>query len=159
MAAAANAALQLTISGPTGLDVGEVATYTVSYSGAAILGADVDIVTSFGTIGGGVIITPNRDVPLDFAGINPASGNYEVAIINDIAATDLGSPLFSFTLTYPPYGYLATISLVENAFIDLDWNQIMGTTMPSIRLYLNDVPEPMTIGLLGIGGLFLRRRK
>jgi len=158
VATLANAALTLTISGPTALGYNQVSTYTVSYSGAAILGADVDIVVDYGTIGSGVILTTNRDAPLDFAGINPASGNYEVAIINDVAATDLGSPLFSFQVTSPMIYGVQTISLIENSFFDLEWNFIdISTSMPSKTIVL--IPEPVTIGLLGLGGLFLRRRR
>ncbi|MGD0553111.1 MAG: PEP-CTERM sorting domain-containing protein [Sedimentisphaerales bacterium] len=163
MASAANAmgVLVLTISGPDSLVTGATGTYTVGYSGAQILAADVDIVVDYGTIGGGVILTTNNDRALDWLGINCVSGNYEVSIVNDISMTDLGSPLFSFQFTapsaIPPSGY-AHISLIENAFFDLNWNQITGPD-----LFLNGktvtIPEPMTMGLLGLGTLFLRHRK
>ncbi len=157
MATVANAALQLTISGPEWILPGSSATYTVSYSGATLVGVDVDIVVDCGTIGGGVIITTNRDSALDFIGPNPVGGNYEIAIINDVADTDLGSPLFSFQVTSSVIYGVQTISLIENSFIDLNWDQILGTTMPSRTIVL--VPEPVTMGLLGLGGLFLLRRK
>ena len=155
----ANAALTLTISGPSMFLPGAVGTYTVGYTGGTILGTDVDIVVDFGTIGGGVAITTNRDPALDYFGINSASPNYECAIINDIAGTDMGSPLFSFQFTAPaflPPGGVAHIQLLDNAQLDLNWNQVMDAVMPSFRVF---APEPMTLGLLGLGGLFLRRRK
>jgi len=134
MASAVNAQLELSISGPDSLVANTTGTYTVSYSGTTMLGADVDIVVDFGSIGGGIILTANRDTSLDFVGINPASGNYEVSIINDVEATDLGSPLFSIVLTAPsvvPDGNKATISSIENSFFDLSFNQIIGTVMPT----------------------------
>jgi len=157
MATLANAALQLTISGPQWILPGGSATYTVGYTGGTILGSDVDIVVDYGTIGGGVILTDKRDHALDFVGPNPVGGNYEVAIINDVAATDLGSPLFSFQVTSPAIYCVQTITLIDNGQIDLQWNQVMDAVMPSFSIVL--VPEPMTIGLLALGGLFLRRRK
>jgi hypothetical protein len=162
MATLANAALQLTISGPSCFATGAVQTYTVGYTmtGLAnnnLVAADVDIVCTIGTIGGGVILATNRDKDLDFVGIDSLTGNYEVGILNDIHDTDLGSPLFSFQYTAPMACGVQTISLIENCFYDTDWNQITGSDLilPSIRVS----PEPMTLGLLGIGGLFLRCRK
>ena len=159
VATMANAALQLTITGPSELATGATGTYTVGYGGDAILGSDVDVTGTLGTIGGGLAITSNRDAALDYFGINVASPNYECAIINDIAGTDMGSPLFSFQFTAPaflPPGGVAHIQLLDNAQLDLNWNQVMDAVMPSFRVF---APEPMTLGLLGLGGLFLRRRK
>ena len=145
MASAVNAQLELSISGPNSLATNATGTYTVSYSGAAILGADVDIVVDFGSTGGGIILTTNRDRDLDITGINPVSSNYEVSITNDVTATDLGSPLFSIVLTAPsvvPDGNKVTISLIENAFIDLDFNPITGTVMPTKQVTITPfVPE------------------
>jgi hypothetical protein len=159
LASAANATLQLTISGPDSFVPGCTGIYTVSYSGATILASDVDIVTDHGTIGGGVILTTNRDTALDLVHVNPLSGNYQIAITNDIMGTDLGSPLFSFQFTASSiYSVSHHISLIDNGcFFDLDWNQIEGTVMPSMMVVW--IPEPMTMALLGLGGLFLRRRK
>ena len=158
MATTVNAALTLTISWPSHLEPGESMTFTVGYSGAAILAADVDIVCTVGAgvISNGVILTTNRDTALDIVGINPVSGNYEMAIMNDILGTDLGSPLFSFQWTAPSNYGAMTISLIENSFIGLDWELITGAVMPTLNV--TTIPEPMTMGLLGLGGLFLRRR-
>lgn len=166
MATMANAALQLTISGPTSLAINAVSTYTVGYTmtGLAndnLVAADVDIVCTIGTIGGGVILTTNRDTLLDWTAPDELNGNYEVSIVNDIRGTDLGSPLFSFQYTAPAIVGGGYISLLENSFYDTDWNQITGADLilPSIRQVLIGIPEPITFGLLGLGGLFLRRRK
>jgi len=152
MASTVNAQLGLSISGPDSLVTNATGTYTVSYSGATMLAADVDIVVDFGSIGGGVILTTNRNSGLDFTGINIASSNYEVAIMNDVAATDLGSPLFSIVLTAPsvvPAGNKVTISLLENSFFDLSWNKITGTVMPTkqVIISLAKLNVPNVVGM------------
>ena len=158
MASAANAQiLELSISGPSSLATGATGTYTVSYSDATICFSDVDIICDLGTIGGGVILTTNRDTEYDWTAANPETGNYEVIIANDMLVTDLGSPLFSFQLTAPGTTGVATISLIENYFFDLNWNMVTDTFMPSKEVTIT--PEPVTIGLLGLGALFLRHRK
>ena len=155
VATMANAALQLTITGPSELATGATGTYTVGYGGDAILGSDVDVTGTLGTIGGGLAITSNRDAALDYFGINVASPNYECAIINDLAGTDMGSPLYSFTFTAGTVAGWATIALNDNAQLGLDWNTIVST-MPAVQVHIT--PEPITMALLGLGGLFLRRR-
>jgi hypothetical protein len=167
MATMANAALVLSIDGPTELATGAVGVYTVSYAGGTILGSYVDIISDIGAqpfnIGNGVIITTNRDSSIDVVGINSLSGNYEVGILNDVAATNLGSPLFSFEFTAPltvPVGGYAHISLLDNGQLDLTWTQVVSPDlgdMPSVAVHIT--PEPITMTLLGLGGLFLRRRK
>jgi hypothetical protein len=160
VATMANAALTLSISGPTELAVGATGTYNVGYSGAAILSSDNDIVADFGTVGGGIILTTSRDAALDVIQISPVSGNYQVAITNDILGTDMGQPLFSFTFTAPatvPAGNYSYLTLLDNgATCDLQWNVITDAVMPNVGVHIT--PEPMTMGLLGLGGLFLRRR-
>ena len=49
--------------------------------------------------------------------------------------------------TYTIYSYMTSM-----------WD-ITGGWDDSFTLTVNAIPEPMTIGLLGLGGLFLRRRK
>jgi hypothetical protein len=160
VATMANAALTLTISGPTELLAGASATYTVGYSGAAILSSDNDIVADFGTVGGGVILTANRDSALDVIQISPVTSNYQIAITNDILGTDMGAPLFSFVFTAPatvPAGNYAHLALLDNgATCDLQWNVITDAVMPNAAVHIT--PEPITMALLGLGGLFLRRR-
>lgn len=150
MAATANAELVLTLIGPNSLLTGQIGTYTVGFYGAEIISADVDVVRTAGIFNAAWIIPPNE------GDIYPWDGNFEVVIINDVLATNLSSPLFGFYYTAPNYAGTQTISVLENAFFDLNWEAISGT-MPSMDIKV--IPEPATIALLGLGGLLLRRRK
>ena len=158
MAAAAKAELLFTLSGPSSLNFGQTGTYIIGYSGLEISGADIDIVVDKGELGGGVILVPH-DSPPDIW-IPPLSGpgNFEMWAINDSPPRDLGSPLFSFDFTAPSsgtIGEIATISLLENSFLDLNFDNVEGAIMPYMQITLT--PEPTTLVLLGLGGLLLRR--
>ena len=72
----------------------------------------------------------------------PAAGGWN-------EATDVDADLwFSWDLNAD------SIGLTELTLMDASWN-VIG----SIAIEVIDVPEPMTMALLGLGGLFLRRRK
>jgi hypothetical protein len=156
MASMASATLTLSISGPDSLVIGTQGTYTISYTGGTILASDVDISADKGTIGGGVIITTNKDGALDLVRVNPLSGKYQIAITNDLVGTDLGSPTASFVFTAPMTTGTALLTLGDNGQIDLDWVVLGDAVMGSKSVLIT--PEPMTMMLLGLGGLFLRRR-
>jgi hypothetical protein len=158
MASLASAALTLSISGPDSLMVGTQGTYTISYTGGTILASDVDITADIGTIGGGVIITTNRDEALDLVRVNPLSGYYQIAITNDLVGTDLGSPTASFVFTAPGTTGTAHLALSDNGQIDLDWVVLGNAVMGGKSVTITPTPEPMTLALLGLGGLFIRRR-
>jgi len=160
MATMASAALTVSISGPTQVLPLSVNTYTIGYSGDVLGGFDIDIITDVGAqpfgIGGGVITAVNRDTGADSVGINSATGNYEITAESFTMATpvDMGSPLATFTFAAPASGEVK-ISLIENAFLSIAAEQMFGAQLNGITVL---VPEPMTMTLLGLGGLFLRRR-
>lgn len=168
LGAVANAELTFTISGPSSLNFGQTGTYIIGYSGLEILSADIDIVADVGVqpygINNGVILascdSPWWSDPWDPSPWPGWPGNYQLAAMNDITPRDLGSPLFAFDFTAPStgtIGQVVTISMIENSFLDLNWDTVYDVIMPSIQVTLT--PEPTTLMLLGFGGLFLRRRK
>jgi len=174
IATIANAQLTITLTGPSSLAKGAVGTYTVGYSMAgaftggaagddlALVGSDTDITGTLGTIGGGAFLTTNIDTAV-VSFIQTSStitSNYRVALMNDVVDTDMGSPLFKFTYTAGMVGGTGVIKILENAFIDTAFDQITGEDLAAMpQMNVTITPEPMTLGLLAIGGLFLRRRK
>jgi len=51
-----------------------------------------------------------------------------------------------------------TLALTDLATLDGNWD-VVTTTVHGMTIHQVPVPEPMTVALLGLGGLFLRRRK
>ncbi len=165
----ANAALTLTIDGPDTLALGEVGTYTIGYTGSAsgaLGGYDLDIISDQGAqpfgIDGGVILTPTtaRDTGADIVGINTLSGNYEVSAesFTMAAPVAMAAPLFSVNFTAGMTPGTANISLILNAAFDTLANDLFGETDASVVKMVTITPEPMTLGLLALGGLFIRRK-
>jgi hypothetical protein len=169
----ANAVLTLSIGGADTMNPGETKTYTVSYvmvglPNNALVSADQDILSTLGAtvansgISHGVVITTNRDTVLDLVRENPLTHEYQVSITNDVAGTDMGSPLFSFDFTAPlsiTSPTVVTLSLYENSYFDAEWNMVTGSDLILNTKGVTIIPEPATIMLLGLGGLLLRRRK
>lgn len=60
---------------------------------------------------------------------------------------------FDFTFTCPALGEGCPCTATIDVYVDPDYDN------PHDTLTVECVPEPMTIALLGLGGLFLRRRK
>jgi hypothetical protein len=70
-----------------------------------------------------------------------------------------GDPFYSFEFHVPevPASTYITIEFPKtNNITDKYYGQVR-TSVPSVTIHV--IPEPMTIALLGLGGLFLRRRK
>jgi len=161
MATMANAALTVSMSGPTSLNPGAAGTYTITSAGVNLAGIDIDVVSDAGAqpwgISGGAVIAGNRVTTLDVAGINGATGNYELVAVNDGPAI-ITPPLFTFVFTAPMTTGVYTLSMNLNSAFDEFFEDASVDAVMS-PLAVTVIPEPMTMVLLGLGGLFLRRRK
>lgn len=75
----------------------------------------------------------------------------------------VGEPIFTFSLTAPStngdYDITVNYSATYAAFWDEGANDRYADLIAGTDLTITVIPEPMTIALLGLGGLLLRRKK
>jgi len=136
----------------------------VGTEGADCVAFDVDIISDSGDqpygISDGVITQTNRNSAQDILGISGVTGNYRMSVVNDTAGTDLGSPIGTVVFTAPLETGTVALSLLENSFFDTGW-MMYGVDREAAIVEGMDVtitPEPITLALLGLGGLFIRRK-
>jgi len=170
MATIANAGLQI-VGAPTGnMNPSDTALISIVGDGqfASPYFAAYLVVQGPGTVAGGTLV---YNFPLSEYGLVTADDTYVPwmqGIFNDPSIQQVGYIFFADT-TMPAHDITGVIigdilfhcdapgavvlSLVtmdaEGAFIETLWDTKVIT----------QIPEPMTLGLLGLGGLFLRRRK
>ena len=181
MASAANATLTWSItnnSGPGAFDVepGDVIVITLSLTGGTSNGLSFGVVTDQNAAA-----TPQRMTDsvlatgydaIHFDGFTAAeaatagmTGTYgggdAVYIVGATSATAVSGTLVTLDYTVDPLAMIGTINIVTmtGEFGSSDTVDVGGTNVKPPTLGLNVIPEPMTIVLLGLGGLFLRRRK
>ena len=90
--------------------------------------------------------------------INTVDGSVDSGDYDGIPNGDAG---WSFEFHIPDVPHSTTITIDLTGLVIRDcWQETMGTTPTYVgALEIHVTPEPMTIALLGLGGLFLRRRK
>jgi hypothetical protein len=152
----------VTISGDTTINVGATKTYTVTYSGTPdIISFDVDVhINNKGSIptNPATYLATNRNTVYDVTWNPPRDeegAGIEVTSSSDLLA--LGTTWFSFSVTATGVkDDVITLTSQDIFQADTDW----GTINPTMgTLGITIIPEPMTLVLLGLGGLFLRRRR
>jgi hypothetical protein len=112
-----------------------------------------------GTLDNVVIVATGRDTSVDWIGppVGSNSNGWEVSAVNLTNGTGLGGDLFTFDLTATGnVGDIITLAMEGWNFAD-----DMSETLSDVILNGMDVeivPEPITLALLGLGGLFIRRK-
>lgn len=173
MASGAGAALDIYLTDASGdsvimLDVGNVVTLHLWYEGEGIIAFDTDLDpgppdgndSDYCTIISGTITATNRNPGSDVVG----PGTTDITTGMELIAMSFGpalgqglsEPLATIDVRRDTEGEGATIVLIDNVTYGMEATQVYPT-MHGITI--NHVPEPMTITLLGLGGLLLRRRK
>ena len=88
-------------------------------------------------------------------GVSLITGISLSCLMDFVTNVPAGQVLYSFTYTTPSVVGVVGITAGNVNIAYNDWSN--GTSMGGTSI--NVVPEPMTIALLGLGGMFLRRRK
>jgi hypothetical protein len=172
MATLANAALQISVNGDT-----QVTEITLMPSDVVTLDIATDAIMGFGIgdwYGAALVVAPLATIDASQAVSMYAATEPGIAIFQS-AAVDLGYPVpeglagpgFTFTFTGANINPGTIIDLMTlhcngpgDVVIQLLGSQdyIENTVLATLIVH-QLIPEPITMGLLGLGGLFLRRRK
>ena len=152
------ASAALTLSGPTQVVVGQTVTITLSADAESVAVGDYGYVYVGGPGADPVSMITMLTAMTDglMSGVNYTGNTYSYFYF-----VGADSPAD----TTPPYlsaGDWLTFDVTASVTPNLS---VIGISVVSAMGYSGDshnitvIPEPMTIGLLGLGGLFLRRRK
>jgi hypothetical protein len=175
MATMANAALQITVGANNATDVTEM---TLNPSDNVTLGIYTSDIMGFGKgdWNGSALVVSGPAGLLSAANAVSLYPNEPGIAIFQSASVDLGFPTtlqgpgFTFTFTgadINPGQIINSIAFHCEGAGDVTI-QLLGSqqfladgsdTVVLDTLVIHQVPEPITLGLLGLGGLFLRRRK
>ena len=139
----------------TDADIGTYAGFdwalVVDYNYGSISGgATIPLPDGFNDIGG---TAPNQDVPADdpLAGIWGMMANFGDPVAAGTVLVD--SIVFHCEA---PGDAIVQLYAIESG---VPFGPVSGGNLMDQVIIHQDIPEPMTLALLGLGGLFLRRRK
>ena len=171
MASLATAGLTLDISA-TEVNPGDLVTVTVVQDVANIIGSGGEIFVNFTgdlqsvtNLTTGFLADPvTGDPPMGWmwtfdGGVAEVPSGFW---FSKVGAAGFGTPgVGSFSLMGQPYTGTVAFSFIATETTDLVFQGVWDTVDISGTLggAVNVIPEPMTMALLGLGGLFLRRRR
>ena len=162
MASMANAALTLTIGG---VDAGTEYTLTptdtiwigvntdtaVQFNAAVMINDDPCSLAGGSWTGGNVIYIPPAK-PGSYNTFSPYSPGYGVGWYLAASSPSTVLPLSGLIAEYEFHCDAAVYDVLIN-LLDSDFTTVLDTVT------IHQIPEPMTLALLGVGALLLRRRK
>lgn len=187
MATMASAALEWTIAGATGPDgkvnPGDALTLSLM-SDVGVTGLRIGQLTDNGYVGGAFVSSSvnasldsvtstgltvaDFDALLGSFGMDPTGLPLQDLAFVDVAATSKAATGAIFTVLYDVLvdapAQIVNVDAVALTSVpgfalgaQVDTLEALNTAIPALSFEV--VPEPMTMALLGLGGLFLRRRK
>ena len=129
---------------------------------------NIDFTNTGETIGAVGAWTPWANAAVSFPGnLVPIAGGLDADIMRAFANANLGTEAASNTVLYSFSATVSGVGILTPVMGAVDWFTTMTGPPPYgywsgaqiTQNALNIIPEPMTIALLGLGGLLLRRRR